>query len=243
MSEDWFEDHKALTEDQKKILVNELKKFDEYGEAVYQEQDLNELGKKLEALSEYAKRYLNEKAKGSFDQVTINRNMKELDKKVRKFRKEAEKVQKHQDRLTALYDDVGIIFDRYFGVGGNQKSETIEESKKVSADKIQITESDLRKLIREELNERAGVHPSTFEQVKKELAYKHRLDVMDSGTADRGHYVELGTGQRVEFFLRGSNAAEIIVDGQSVGRARLSRLADAIANASKSGTVLDPEHR
>ena len=241
MSENWFEDHKALTEDQKKILVNELKKFDEYGEAVYQEQDLNELGKKLEALSEYAKRYLNEKAKGSFDQVTINRNMKELDKKVRKFRKEAEKVQKHQDRLTALYDDIGVIFDRYFGVGHkekNQSEEKIEES-----NKIQITESDLRKLIREELNERAGVHPSTFERVKKELAYEHGLDVIDSGTADRGHYVELGTGQRVEFFLRGSNAAEIIVDGESIGRARLNRLSDATANAARSGTVLDSEYR
>lgn len=146
MSENWFEDHKALTEDQKKILVNELKKFDEYGEAVYQEQDLKELGKKLEALSEYAKRYLNEKAGGSFDQVTINRNMKELDKKVRKFRKEAKKVQKHQDRLTALYDDVGIIFDRYFGVGHKEQkngSDTIEETKN--------KKTGLRSLIREEI--------------------------------------------------------------------------------------------
>ena len=129
----WFEDHKALTEDQKEILVNELKKFDEYGDAVHQEKDLNEIGKRLEALTEYAKRYLNEKAEGNFDQVTINRNMKELDKKVRKFRKEAEKVQKHRNRLTALYDDIGMKFNRYFEVGSKEE---INEVRKVVRNEI-----------------------------------------------------------------------------------------------------------
>jgi len=116
MKDNWFEDHDKLTEDQKKILYNELKKFGKYGESVYQESDLNRIAAKFEALTEYAKRYLNEKSGDSFDQVTINRNMKELEKKVRKFKKEAKKTQKHQNRLTALYDDIGIIFDRYFGV-------------------------------------------------------------------------------------------------------------------------------
>lgn len=149
MSDDnWFENHDRLTEDQKKILYNELKKFTEYGDAVYQEQDLNKIAAKFEAVSKYAKRYLNEKASDSFDQVTINRNMKELDKKVRKFKKEAKKVQKHQDRLTALYDDIGIIFDRYFGVG-EDNSDAITESKKPKD--MKLSEKKLRGLVREEL--------------------------------------------------------------------------------------------
>lgn len=152
MDDNWFEDHEKLTEDQKEILYNELKTFDEYGDAVHQEQDLRVIAEKFGALTEYAKRYLNEKAGDSFDQVTINRNMKELEKKVRKFKKEAEKVQKHQDRLTTLYDDIGFIFDRYFGVGGEyEKSDNkLEESNKPSMNK-KISESQLRGLVREEL--------------------------------------------------------------------------------------------
>lgn len=132
MSNDWFEDHETLSEDKKKVLYNELKKFDEYGDAVYQEQDLNVIAKKFEAITEYAKSYLNENASDKFDQVTINRNIKELEKKVRKFKKEAKKVQKHRTRLTALYDDIGMKFNRYFEVGGTEEtgdSETIEERK------------------------------------------------------------------------------------------------------------------
>ena len=148
MEDNWFEDHDKLSEDQKKILFNELKKFTEYGDAVYQETDLNKLAAKFEAVTEYAKRYLNEKASDSFDQVTINRNVKELEKKVRKFKKEAEKAQKHQNRLTALYDDIGIIFDRYFGVGDTESADTIQESKQR---KMRLTESKLRNIIRKEI--------------------------------------------------------------------------------------------
>lgn len=141
MEDNWFEDHGTLTEKQKKVLYNELQKFDEYGEAVYQEQDLNVIAKKFEALTEYAKSYLNENASDEFDQVTINRNIKEIEKKVRKFKKEAKKVQKHQTRLTALYDDIGMKFNRYFEVGG------AEDPK----DEEKIEESKLRGLIREQI--------------------------------------------------------------------------------------------
>jgi len=145
MDDSWFEDHKKLSEDEKRVLYNELKKFDEYGKAVYQEKDLRKIAKKFAAITEYAKRYLNEK-ENSFDSVTVNRNLKEIEKKVRKFKKEADKVQKHQDRLTALYDDIGMKFNRYFDVGGAEegKSDTINES-------VQVTETQLRGLVREEL--------------------------------------------------------------------------------------------
>lgn len=144
MSDDWFENHGTLSEDQKKVLYNELKKFDEYGDAVYQEQDLNVIAKKFEALTEYAKRYLNENATDKFDSVTINRNMKEIEKKVRKFKKEAEKVQKHRTRLTALYDDIGMKLNRYFEVGGADKPKSKDNTEK-------IEEKKLREAVRREI--------------------------------------------------------------------------------------------
>jgi hypothetical protein len=139
MNDNWFEDHDRLSEDQKKILYNELKNFDEYGDAIYQEEDLNKIAAKFEAITEYAKRYLNEQG-NSFDQVTINRNIKEIEKKVRKFKKEAEKVQQHKERLTALYDDIGIKFNRYFEVGGTSEQKP---------DKEEINE--VRKVVRNEI--------------------------------------------------------------------------------------------
>ena len=145
MNDNWFEDHGTLSEDKKKVLYNELKKFDEYGDAIYQDQDLNVIAKKFEAITEYAKSYLNENASDKFDQVTINRNIKELEKKVRKFKKEAKKVQKHSTRLTALYDDIGMKFKRYFEVGGAEKPKTKDKTET-------IEEKKLREAVRKEIN-------------------------------------------------------------------------------------------
>ena len=141
MDNDWFEDHDRLSEDQKKILYSELKNFDEYAGAIYQEEDLNEIAAKFEAITEYAKRYLNEQG-DSFDQVTINRNIKEIEKKVRKFKKEAEKVQKHKERLTALYDDIGVKFNRYFEVG-----QASEESKEEINEVRKMVRNEIKKLL------------------------------------------------------------------------------------------------
>lgn len=156
MDDSWFEDHKKLSENEKKVLYKELKKFGEYGEAIYQEKDLRQIAKKFAAITEYAKRYLNEK-QNSFDSVTVNRNLKEIEKKVRKFKKEADKVQKHRERLTALYDDIGMKFNRYFDVGGT--SDTINES-------VQVTESQLRGLVREELKGMLSEQSVEFDRQK-----------------------------------------------------------------------------
>lgn len=154
MSNNWFEDYDRLSEDQKQILFREMEKFDEYGDAIHQEMDLMELGKKFDALAEFAARYLNEEASDSFDQVTINKNVKELNKKVRKFKKEAEKVQKHGERLTALYDDMGRIFDRYFGIGEKK----LEESTK---------KEELKTLVREKVKQILTEVKFDVEKMKK----------------------------------------------------------------------------
>jgi len=149
MDKDWYEGHDRLDEDQKQILFKELKSFGEYGDAIYSEHNLNEIGKRFAALVEYAERYLNENASDNFDRVTINRNISELKKKVRKFQKEAEKVQQHQERLTALYDDIGMKFNRYFEVGGNEQK-SINENMKLTKGKLKgIVKEEISRLLKE----------------------------------------------------------------------------------------------
>lgn len=212
MEDNWFEDHDKLTEDQKKILFNELKKFTEYGDAVHQEADLKKIAAKFGALTEYAKRYLNEKASG-FDQVTINRNVKELEKKVRKFKKEAEKAQKHQNRLTALYDDIGMIFDRYFGVGDSKNSDTIQESNKPN---MKLSESKLRNIIREEAKKLTEIDARQLKRIRKDV----RMLGIGGGIQDFGSegmnksYIELANGKRVILRQVLSGNVKIIYGGR-----------------------------
>jgi hypothetical protein len=49
-----------------------------------------------------------------FDQVTIKRNQKELQKYTTDFVKTFNEVKKSSTRLQALHEEIGFILDRYF---------------------------------------------------------------------------------------------------------------------------------
>lgn len=235
MNDNWFQDHGTLNEKQKKILYNELQKFDEYGEAVYQKQDLNVIAKKFAAITEYAKAYLNENG-DSFDRVTINRNIKEIEKKVRKFKKEAKKVQQHRNRLTALYDDIGMKFSRYFEVGGasdlggRDEEEKLDESAKPKND-MKLRESDLRGIIREELQKLTEVDARQLRRIKKDV----EMLGIGGGTLDHGSkgmnksYIELANGKTVILRQVLSGNVKVIYGGrEKTVRDRNNNVAQAI---------------
>ena len=51
-----------------------------------------------------------------FDRVTVQRNMNDLKKQSVQFNKIANEAQAMQDRMAALYEDMGTILNRYFEI-------------------------------------------------------------------------------------------------------------------------------
>ena len=51
-----------------------------------------------------------------FDRVTVQRNMNELKKQATQFHKIANEAQSLQDRMSALYEDMGNVLNRYFKI-------------------------------------------------------------------------------------------------------------------------------
>jgi primase-polymerase (primpol)-like protein len=51
-----------------------------------------------------------------FDKVTVNRNIKELKNLSTQFSKAATEAQASKQRLTGLYEDMGVILNRYFDI-------------------------------------------------------------------------------------------------------------------------------
>lgn len=114
--EQWYEKKKGLTEEEENILFREMKKYGKYGDDLYRDNDLVTMAKKMERISEYAEEYLNSNVDEAFDRVTINRNIKEVNQYIREFKKIAQELKEKEERLQALYEDVGVIFNRYFDV-------------------------------------------------------------------------------------------------------------------------------
>ncbi len=49
-----------------------------------------------------------------FDEITVKRNMKQLRENVKQFNQSVHEVSKLQQRLEALYEEIGSTLNRYY---------------------------------------------------------------------------------------------------------------------------------
>jgi hypothetical protein len=111
-----------------------LRNYNKLGETLYQQQSLKETAKSLSQIAEMAASHTLQETEDWFDKVTVSRNMKELTNHSKQFSKIAEEASSVQQRLAGLYEDMGMILNRYYDIPeGEEKdkeeygSGTIEE--------------------------------------------------------------------------------------------------------------------
>lgn len=117
-----------------KQVMEALKSYNSLGKVLYQQKSLKETAKKLSNIAEMAATHTVQETEDWFDKVTVSRNMKELTNHSKQFSKIAEEASSVQQRLSALYEDMGVILNRYYDIPeGEEKdkeeygSNTIEE--------------------------------------------------------------------------------------------------------------------
>jgi|LUMA01.1.fsa_nt_gb hypothetical protein len=122
-----------------KQVSEALKNYNSLGKALYQQQSLKETAKSLSNIAEMAATHTVQETEDWFDKVTVTRNMKELTNHSKQFSKIAEEASSVQQRLSALYEDMGVILNRYYDIPEThivghddddrdiQSSDTIEE--------------------------------------------------------------------------------------------------------------------
>lgn len=91
-------------------------RYNEYGKILKREHTLSELAQQLADIAEYAEYALTNETNDWFDAHTIRRNLKEMGGYVKEFQKLAGEADVHNQRMTALYDDMGRVLERYFEI-------------------------------------------------------------------------------------------------------------------------------
>jgi len=111
-----------------------LQNYNKLGETLYQQQSLKETAKSLSQVAEMAASHTLQETEDWFDKVTVSRNMKELTNHSKQFSKISEEASSVQQRLAGLYEDMGMILNRYYDIPESEEkdkeeygSNTIEE--------------------------------------------------------------------------------------------------------------------
>lgn len=107
---------RPLATDVKKHFLEIISTYTSFHEQMKRNSDIVEIAETLGGVVEAAKTLTLQEAGDWFDRVTVKRNMQELDKLDKSFDKVAVEARALDQRLHALYEDMGNILGRYYEI-------------------------------------------------------------------------------------------------------------------------------
>jgi len=108
-------------------ILSKIQEFGNLGDTIYHSGDLKEAAKTLSNIAKAASVHTLRETEDWFDKVTVNRNMKELTNLSKQFGKLSEDASSVQQRLSALYEDMGNVLSRYYDLNENDMETKITE--------------------------------------------------------------------------------------------------------------------
>ena len=111
--EDIFEDKPQIN---KFEVAEGVKSFGIVGKSLYNNSNIMEIAKQVSHIAEQAHTHVVSETNDWFDQVSVNKNMQSLKKRVAEFKKAAGEAHQLNQRMTGLYEDMGHILNRYYDI-------------------------------------------------------------------------------------------------------------------------------
>ena len=97
-------------------VVEGVRNFGIVGKSLYNNKNIMEIAKQLAEVAESAHNHILGEQDDWFDKVSVNKNMKSLKGSVVEFQKTAKEAHQLNQRLTALYEDIGHVLNRYYDI-------------------------------------------------------------------------------------------------------------------------------
>ena len=110
------EEFQQLPTELKRHFLEIISTYNQHREGMSRKSDIIQIAETLGGIADAAQEYTLREGGDWFDRVTIKRNMSELKKLQTGFEKEAVEAAQQQQRLEALYEDMGHVLGRYFEI-------------------------------------------------------------------------------------------------------------------------------
>ena len=97
-------------------VIEAVKSYARVGKQIQVNNNIMEASKQLSKIAEAAQNHILSETDDWFDGVSVKRNMKELKGLTGQFKKTAVEANATNQRLSALYEDMGNILNRYYDI-------------------------------------------------------------------------------------------------------------------------------
>lgn len=106
----------TLSNEARRHFLEIISTYGSFGPKLKNENDLAQIAETLGAITDAASEFANKEAGNHFDEATVKRNMNELGKLSAQFEKIAKEAHSLHSQMENLYEDMGHIIGRYYGV-------------------------------------------------------------------------------------------------------------------------------
>tara|TARA_A100001011_G_scaffold119106_1_gene125647 strand:+ start:603 stop:1262 length:660 start_codon:yes stop_codon:yes gene_type:complete len=167
-----------------KVSANEIleaiKNFNSIGKHMKSEANLRKIAKSLSEIASKAKTHTVQETEDWFDKVTVNRNMKDLTSLSNSFNKIAGEAHTLQERMGALYEDMGYILNRYYEMEGEDEPQADQEDAMVKAGLKNVKGADMNE----------GEYEAFFQKAMKKFGIKSPDELDDDKKKKFFNYVD-----------------------------------------------------
>ena len=169
----------------KKVSASEVleavRTFASIGKHLRSEANLRSIAKSLSEIAQKAKTHTVQETEDWFDKVTVNRNMKDLTSLSKSFNKIAGEAHTLQERMNALYEDMGYILNRYYEIEGDEEHpQADQEDDMVKAGLKNVKGSDIKE----------GDYDAFFQKAMKKFGIKSPAELDDDKKKEFFNYVD-----------------------------------------------------
>ena len=109
-----FEKELKFSNNEKKAFLESMRQFAEFRNSVYRQGKLSELAEQLGDLIESAEAFTLQETQDGFDQISVNRDLKEIKTDFKIFEKAASEMSQLQQRLENAYENIGHKLGKYY---------------------------------------------------------------------------------------------------------------------------------
>ena len=159
-----------------KEFSNNIRNFGSMGKHIYREGNLKDVAKGLSELANQVRIYTLRETDEWFDKVTVNRNMKELIGLSNNFGKIASEAQSLQERMGALYEDMGNILSRYYEIGETKSyrhGDEVDDEDNAEVKEVEGDKAEYEKFFRAALKKFGVSEPDKLPDDKKKEFYNY----------------------------------------------------------------------
>lgn len=165
-------------EEVKAQFTEQIGQFKKHESTLYNMNKYREIAEYFTKLAENAEHYImSEASENWFDDITVKRNLKELKNYAGEFTKVSSEAQAIQERMAALYEDMGVILNRYFDVPENM------EEMEMSKPEIKKAH-DIAKAVKRSGSDVKNPYAVGMAQVKKMKGKNEGMDAVGQEDAD-----------------------------------------------------------